>query len=196
MNRARRAAGAAVMMIICLLWAGGCSSRRPQTVSVMSPDFFGISEEIAVQLSHNDRQSAGSGQRLILTTMVNIDDFSKTSRFGRTLTEALATRLFQHGYGVAEIRKAAEVMIKDNSGELMLTRDLAMLSNQHSVEAVVVGTYSLTPNSVILNVKLLDATSEDVISVAGLEIKRSNAINDLLNSTGGLADGELSAYER
>jgi hypothetical protein len=88
-------------------------------------------------------------------------------------------------------------MIKKDSGELMLSRDLSLLANQHSVEGIIVGTYSLTPKSVILNVKLLDVASDDVISVAGLEIKRSHIINDLLAGAGsGLADVELSGYER
>lgn len=197
-----------LLLGLVVLFVSSCTllNRPPAPPSVatnttvVSPNFFSITEEIAAQISRNNRLSPGQGQQLILTTMVNLDDLSQTSRFGRTLTEALATRLFQHGYGIAEIRKASEVMIKKDSGELMLSRDLAVLANQHSVEGIVVGTYALTPNTVILNVKLLDVASEDVLSVAGLEIKRNHAINNLLAGVGpgavaGFADVELSGYE-
>jgi len=165
-------------------------------VSVVSPDFFGVGEELALQLSAG-MQGGGRGQRLLLTTIVELDNLYATSRFGRTLSESLSTSLFRHGFAVVEIRKGAEVLIRDNSGELVLTRDVELLARQQQVSAILTGTYSLTPTTVILNLKLLAAGSQQVLSVAGLELQRSRAINHLLaaGSANG-SDAFLSAYER
>ena len=193
-------------MIRKLCWAlavlvlvAGCAPKvhTGGTASVVTPDFFGLGEEVAQQLTHNFQHGKATGMSLMLTTVVDIDDLYDTSRFGRTLTEALATRLFRQGFGVVEVRKAGELLIKGDSGELMLSRDASLLAREHQVHGVVVGTYSLTPQTVIVNVRILDAASQDVLSVAGLEIQRSGSINHLLaSSSRGLQDSALSARER
>ncbi|HCC54819.1 MAG TPA: hypothetical protein DEQ20_07850 [Desulfobulbaceae bacterium] len=181
-----------------VLLLNGCVPPAPTggTVSVVTPDFFGVGEELALQLTSGMR-GAGGGQRLILTTVVDLDNLYTTTRFGRTLTEALSTSLFRHGFGVVEIRKSAEILMRDNRGELMLTRDVKLLAKQQQAAAILTGTYSLTPTTVILNLKLLDAGSQQVLSVAGLELQRSRNINHLLVAGGGaLEDALLSAHER
>jgi TolB-like protein len=195
----KRVTGFGVSLL--LGWAlllGGCvpPATTGGTASVVTPDFFGVGEELALQLTSGMRGARG-GQRLILTTVVDLDNLYATTRFGRTLTEALSTSLFRHGFGVVEIRKSAELLIRDNRGELMLTRDAKLLAKQQQAAAILTGTYSLTPTTVILNLRLLDAGSQQVLSVAGLELQRSRNINHLLAVGGGaLGDALLSGQER
>lgn len=188
-----------VGLVAALMLLAGCAPtvHTGGTASVVTPDFFGLGEEVAQQLARNFHHGRATGMSLMLTTMVEVDNLYETSRFGRTFTESLATRLFRHGFGVVEIRKAGEVLVKNNSGELMLTRDARLLAKEQRVHGIVVGTYSLTPQTVILNVRILDAASQDVLSVAGVEIQRSGNINHLLAASG--AEGRdvgLSARER
>lgn len=204
---------AVLLLVIGLL--PGCASRVAEdpgpngvTVSVVSPDFFGLGEDLARQLVGNYRPGgAPAGTRLILTNLVDLDNLNRTSRFGRTLSEALATQLFRHGFAVEEVRKADALVIREPDGELVLSRDMSRLARQQEAHAVVAGTYSLTPTTVIVNLRLLDAASPSVLSVAGAEIQRSPAINHLLTAGvggggrgigggGGLGDAELSGYER
>jgi len=186
----------AVLLALLISCLAGCSAApRPQTVSALTPDFFGIGEELARQLIANRREGVG-GERLIFTTLVNLDDLRQTSRFGRTMSESMATQLFQHGYGVVELRKAANIMVQANNGEMVLSRDATRLAKQYEANAIVAGTYALTPKTVIINVKLLDVHSEAVLSVAGMELERSSTINYLLKEQVGLVDAELSGLER
>lgn len=199
-NRQWRSALATGLLLLGLL-LGGCAPKvhTGGTASVVTPDFFGLGNEIARQLVANYRPGGRpQGVRVLLATVVEIDDLYATSRFGRTLTESLATQLFRHGLEVEEVRKAGELMIKEPGGELVLSRDVSLLANQHQVNAVVAGTYSLTPKTVIVNIRMLDAASQAVLSVAGVEIQRSAAINHLLiaSSGGGLQDAGLSGRER
>jgi TolB-like protein len=188
-----------LLIFLLAVVASGClpgRARNGGTVSVITPDFFGIGEELATQLSINLRKDLPIDHRIILTSFVNIDDLYETSRFGRVITESLATRMFNKGYGVVEIRKMSEVMVRKKGGEITLSRDTSLLSGKHKVEAVIAGTYALTPDTVIINVRMLEAANQDVLSVAGLEMQRSYLINNLLGDTSGLTDSRLSAYEK
>ena len=186
-----------VLFLSLLLFGASCTTvPTNKTVSVAAPNFFGLGEDLAQQLITNRRRSLGKGERLIFTSLVNLDDLSSTSKFGRTLSESLATRLFQYGYGVEEIRKLSTILVKDSFGEIILSRDVAKLAKQHNCDLVVAGTYALTPRTVIINVKFLDALSNEVISVAGMELQRSTSINYLLSNNDGIVDPILSSYER
>ncbi len=186
----------ALLLALLLSLSVGCGKAPgPQTVSALAPDFFGIGEELARQLIAN-RRDGGEGARLLFTTLVNLDDLRQTSKFGRTMSESLATQLFQHGYGVVELRKAANIMVQTKNGEMILSRDAARLAGQYEANAIIAGTYAMTPKTVIINVKLLDVHSEEVLSVAGMELERSPTINYLLAEQVGLVDAQLSGYER
>ena len=78
----------------------------------------------------------------------------------------------------------------------MLSRDVSNLAEVHEADGVLVGTYSLTPNSVIVNLRLMPVDSSTVLSVAGLEIQRTRNIDHLLAQTAGSGGMALSAYER
>lgn len=187
----------AALFVFVMAGLAGCSAEQaPQTVSSLAPDFFGVGEELARQLIAHRHDGSGEGERLIFTSLVNLDDLRQTSKFGRTLSESMATQLFQHGYGVVELRKTANIMLRTNNGEMILSRDASRIAKQYEANAIVAGTYSLTPKTVILNIKLLDVNSNAVLSVAGMELERSSTINYLLTEQVGLVDEQLSGLER
>lgn len=175
---------------------GGCGPtlRQGGTVSVMSPDFFGIGENLARQLEMNHRQRL-KGEQVIMTSFVPLDSLDSSSDFGLAMSEALATQLFHHGVEVVEARKAKAVMVVSDKGEFILSRRGEEIAKEQRATAIVSGTYSLTPQTVIVNVRLLRAVGSEVLSVAGIEIQRSPAINALLAKSPGGAGPELSVYE-
>ncbi len=197
MKKMNRRIQTAALLLLLLGGLTGCFWSKPGgTVSAASPDFFGFGDYLARQLVANRGYGPGSGERIILTSMVNLDNLYETSAFGRTMTESLSTCLFRYGFRVAEVRKAPSVFIRDKEGELLLSRDTSLIAKSQKVQSIVTGTYSLTPSTVIINVRLLDAGSQEVLSVAGMELQRSHNINYLLAGDGSLVDARLSAYER
>ncbi len=189
-----------VLLLLVLLFGlcgcGGWGAKPGGTVSVATPDFFGFGDYLARQLVAGRGGHGGRGERILLTSMVNLDNLYESSAFGRTMTESLSTCLFRYGFRVAEVRKAPSLFIRDREGELLLSRDAALVAKSQAVQGIVTGTYSLTPTTVIINVRLLDAGSQEVLSVAGMELQRSHNINYLLARDTALVDGRISAYER
>jgi TolB-like protein len=191
----------AVFFLVLLLAAAAVSGcvfplDRGRSLAVATPDFFGLGEELCRQLVRNRKKELASGKRLIMTTFVDIDDLGRTSRFGRLLAESLATRMFARGYGVVEVRRGRDLLMEKGKGELVLTRGGRLMAQAREAEAVVAGTYGLTPESVIVNARLLDAGSGEVLSVAGMEIERSPQIDGLLARPWPDRDMRMSAYER
>lgn len=183
-----------ITAIIIILLLTGCA-REPD-ISLPAANFFGFGEEIAGQLLDNNPQGVVQGEKLILTTLVDLDNLYKTSAFGRAVTESLSTCLFRRGFQVTEIRKTPGLYIRQKEGELTLSRDAALVSPEQNATAIVTGTYSLTPDTVIINIKMISTDANTVLSVAGLEIDRNKNINSLLSRTSGSSRYELSAYEQ
>ncbi len=181
-------------LLVSILLTACAQTRAPQTLSAASPDFFGIGDNLARQLINN-RRSLNTNETLIFTTIVNLNNLDQTSKFGRALSESLATRLFQYGFHVIELRKAGAIMVKDKTGELILSRESEELGKKQKADAIVAGTYSLTPKSIIINIKLLAASTQEVLSVAGMELNRSLNINYLLADGGPVMDS-ISGDER
>ncbi len=181
-------------LLVSILLTACAQTRTPQTLSAASPDFFGIGDNLARQLINN-RRSLNTNETLIFTTIVNLNNLDQTSKFGRALSESLATRLFQYGFHVIELRKAGAIMVKDKTGELILSRESEELGKKQKADAIVAGTYSLTPKSIIINIKLLAAGTQEVLSVAGMELNRSLNINYLLADGGPVMDS-ISGDER
>jgi TolB-like protein len=190
-----------IFLLISLFIISGCSlfsenkESSHRTISKISPSFFGISEDLADKLLANSRQNLSNDKRLLVTTLVNLDNLYQTSSFGRSMGEALAYSLFKRGFGIEEIKKSSNILLKKETGELSMTRDIKLTNGEALIEAVIIGTYAVTPQTVIINIKMVDANSQKVISIAGSEVKRGRNLNYLLASSSGMIDSQLSGYE-
>ena len=60
-----------VLLLLLMVILSGCLWSKPGgTVSAASPDFFGFGDYLARQLVANRGYGPGSGERIILTSMV------------------------------------------------------------------------------------------------------------------------------
>lgn len=80
---------------------------------------------------------------IIVTSLVNVDDVSKSSTLGRMSSEIIANRLSQQGYKVHEIKMGRDIFVIESEGELILSRDLHQIAEKHDVQGFVVGTYAV-----------------------------------------------------
>ena len=100
---------------------------------------------------------------LLIATIVNIDALNQSSRFGRLISEQVATRLTQLGYNVVEMKLRSDVYIKEGTGEMLLSRDVRDLSKSYNAQAVVVGNYAVAAGYVYLTLKTVTVTDNRVV---------------------------------
>ena len=100
---------------------------------------------------------------LLVATVVNIDSMNQSSRFGRLISEHIATRLTQLGFNVMEMKLRSNVYIKEGAGELLLSRDVRDLSKTYNTQVVVVGNYAIAAGYAYLTLKTVSVSDNRVV---------------------------------
>jgi hypothetical protein len=102
---------------------------------------------------------------VLTTTFVNNDNLKETSRFGRILQEHITSRLVQLNYSVQEIKLRETLLMREESGESMLSRNLKDITKQtSSPQAILVGTYSYTNRTMYISARLINPVDRNIIS--------------------------------
>lgn len=104
-----------------------------------------------------------TNKAVLITSFVRLDDLKKTSEFGRVLSESLINELSNRGFNVIEFRGQVSVSINEK-GEYFITRDISKLKDRIASTYVVVGTYSRQYGKIMLNARVIDNASGQIIS--------------------------------
>ncbi|MDR2892305.1 MAG: hypothetical protein LBV80_04380 [Deltaproteobacteria bacterium] len=160
----------------------------------------GMGQEMDAQLAQRFGHTDGvNGISIIVTTPVDINNFEESSPVARQMQESLAHWLVGAGYSVQEIRKGRNLLFRQDTGELLLTRDkeLAALKSVNSV-MILVGTYTVTSKSVIFNVRLMQTGGTEVYAMSSVSLPINGEMRALLGETmrGGGIMIEPTVYNR
>ena len=116
------------------------------------------------------------------TVAVDLNNLESTSPVGRQISEEMARWFVQAGYRVKEIRKGRDVHIDAKRGEMTLTRDVRkLLSTNVTTEALLAGTYVVTPEQVRFSMRLLHVPSNDILAMATATVPITNDLKPLLH---------------
>jgi len=183
---------AVVSILVFFIIAAGCAPMGDQgqpvtrdrgairpAVAAM-PTIFHVAAGIASQIRANMRGESLQEWPCIVTTLADIDDLQRSSRFGRVLAEAIGSELFKQGGVVRDVRSARSLFVQPQNGELILSRDVEKLAEDVDARAVLAGTYSVGATSVVVNIRMIDFMTGDIISVAMTELARTRTIDSLL----------------
>jgi len=101
---------------------------------------------------------------ILVASFVNIDDVQTSSTFGRIIAEQIGSRVSQQGYKVVEMKLRGSVFVQEQTGELLLSREILEISSNHNADAVIVGTYAESKTTVYVTVKLIRAADAVIIA--------------------------------
>lgn len=179
-NRSALASASAALAVCAAILFSSCATA-PTTGDPMKPgaDMFG-SRFLALTILDQLRSREVLNQPIIVTTFVNLNNLGKSSVFGRAVAEKLLTELHQTGFMVSEIRKGKDVFLREDLGELILTRDARETMGKTHARAVLAGTYVATSDSVIVNARLIDLQTPLILSSCSYTLKMTKELEKLL----------------
>ncbi len=131
---------------------------------------------LATQMMRNRKMN--TTKPVLITSFVKLDNFKKTTEFGRIVSESLISELSNRGFNIIEYRGQMAVSINEK-GEYFITRNPYKLKDKVPDTYVVVGTYSRQFGKVMLNARVMDNVTGKIISSARATYKH-NRRNDCI----------------
>ena len=128
-------------------------------------------DAIAKLVAGFDATSLGNSPVLV-ATVVNVNDLSRSAPLGRTLSEQYSTQMAANGFHVKEIKLRGDVFVKEGAGELLLSREIKDIARNHNASMVLVGTYSAAANFTYVSLKLV--RTEDTRIIRGYDYALPN----------------------
>jgi hypothetical protein len=134
----------AILIGLFVLPLISCAPQKGAFQQKYMSNFTAVHERAADNLVANCGLNLDKGQPIIVTSLANIDDLQKSSTLGRMSSEMIAGRLAQHGFMVREVKMSdTDIFVSEEQGEMILSRDLQQIGQEHDVQGFVVGTYAV-----------------------------------------------------
>jgi TolB-like protein len=171
-------------LLLLPLLVAACSTEpqkeEPNYATVASNQFVAANYKAADTLMAQLNGRLLADKPLIMATVVNIDSLDQTSTLGRLVSEQISTRLSQGGLKMVEMKLRTNVYLKRNQGELMLTREIGEVAQNHNAQAVVVGSYAETSDMVFINIKIVQPNNNFVIAGHDYVLAKEGIVRSML----------------
>ncbi len=154
-------------LILCLLLSGCVKWQGAMGMDANLREAVFNSVDTLIQ---NSETPLSPKTAFLVASLVNINSLKQSSTFGRTIAEYINSRLVWQGYSTSEIKLRQTLFIEEESGEFLLSRNINELSLKHNAQVVVVGSYSIGKYIVYINLRLVDAVSNKVLSASEFEV--------------------------
>lgn len=135
--------------------AASNTSTTPTWKDAQSNEFIPTNQRAAAALIAAAGNKLDKSRPLIVATLANINALEESSPFGRIVAEQVSGEFTHSGYQMVEMKFRDKVFIKQNVGELLLTREIKDVAQNHSAQAVIVGTYTESDKLLFVNLKLI-----------------------------------------
>jgi hypothetical protein len=159
----------ALLTALAAALLAGCASNtapvraEPTYQEAASSQFLQSNAEAVTKLVAGfDIQSLGGGPVLV-ATVVNVNDLSRSAPLGRTLSEQYASVMAGKGFNVKEIKLRGDVFVKEGAGELLLSREIKDIARSQNASMVLVGTYSAAANLTYVSLKLVRTEDSRIV---------------------------------
>jgi hypothetical protein len=106
---------------------------------------------------------------------------SESNPLSRQISEEIINALMAKGYRSSELRKGKNIVMQPKKGEMLLTRNLSeLVTRDVKAEAVLAGTYVVTPVNVRFNMRLLHVPSTEVLAMGSGTVPVTDEVKSLL----------------
>ncbi len=165
-------------LIFAILFNGCVASNQTDLTHSVKYDMTNINYKAAEKLLLDAKLPLESA--VIMATVVNIDDIENSSTLGRLISEQMSARFIQAKMNVIEMKFRENVYIKQNTGELMLTREIGKIAKTHSANAIIVGTYAVANSAVYVNIKIINPSTNVAIAATDYVLPMNRDVEDMI----------------
>jgi len=147
----------------------GCASSTPQPVVVPHATFADAASNEFIKSSRDAVARLVSGldpssfSPTLVATVVDVNDLRQAKPLGRTLSEQYSSAMVSSGFVVKELKLRGDVFVRENTGELLLSREVKDIAHIHNASTVLVGTYSMASQFTFVNLKLVSVNSGQIL---------------------------------
>lgn len=133
----------------------------------------------------SDRRFTRQQITIISTVPVNLNNLNLSCAAARQMSEEVSRWFINAGYKLQEMRKGRDIFFDRSTGETLLTRDTAYLATLKATgDAVLVGTYVISPIQVRFSLRLLHVSSNEVMAMGTVTVPITDDLQPLLRETG------------
>jgi TolB-like protein len=162
---------------------GECSRHAlyPKAIDMVATNYAA-----ADKLIINAKQEINDKQRILVTTIADLNNLNDSAPLGRLIGEQLASRITERGYQVVEVRLQDSVSLVPYTGEFILSRgvrELRELGRAQTVSRIVTGTYTVAEETIFVTLKILDFWDSKAIASYTYTLPITKDINNLLRKT-------------
>ncbi|GAB4217951.1 MAG: hypothetical protein Fur007_21810 [Rhodoferax sp.] len=166
----------------------GCSNNAPVRVDptykeAAANEFMTVNREAINKLIAGFDLGPTGDTPVLVATLVNVNDTRRAAPLGRTLSEQYASHLVNAGFHVKEIRLRGDVFVKEETGELLLSREVKDIARSHNANYALVGTYSPAANFTYVSLKFVRTEDGRIVRGYDYALPNDKDITKLLQVT-------------
>ena len=124
-----------------------------------------IASSIAEQLGQNKNFDNIEDTPIAIMSIVDMNDFKKTSPIAKRISENLIHEMHVRGYKVIDYKAMCKIEI-DKNGDYVFSRAIADLQNQRTIVYALSGTYTNYKDGMAINIRIIDIKTSVVLSTA------------------------------
>lgn len=142
---------------------GPVQRGEPTYEDAANSKFVQTNQQAINQLVSGLDLAQASGAPMLVATVVNVNDLRRAAPLGRTLSEQYASHLVNRGFNVKEVKLRGDLFVREETGELMLSREIKEIARVHSAALVLVGTYSTAAQFTYVSLKVVRTDTGQIL---------------------------------
>ena len=166
----------------------GCANTTvtrtdPTYAEAAANRFVATNHEAVDKLVAGFNLAAAGDNPVLVATIVNVNDMRRSAPLGRTLSEQYASHLVNAGFNVKELKLRGDVFVKEQTGELLLSREIKDIAQSHHANYVLVGTYSVAASVTYVSLKFVRTQDSRIMRGHDYALPNDKDVNRLLQTT-------------
>lgn len=122
---------------------------------------------------------------IVVATLVDVNNYNKTTMFGRQASEFVTTQLAREGLRVIQPTTRSQSIAINEAGQFVLSRDLRKLAADQNARSVVVGSYGQTDKHVYVSLRWVRTEDNAIMAAHDFRLAICDEVKGMLSNDNG-----------